>query len=206
ATQEIIVFVREYGRQHGYTFDHENTYSKMAVVNKSEYICQFEENGQMVWEATGSKFAQPYVFKKLFSKEPVLVEDYAIMKQVKSAIYLGDTFIGKSANVYASHSGDTMYRVTDNPKAGQPIVDKKTKEEIGIEPDKLKHAVTGTKGHLWKLFRSYSGKEDIDMLYYDTLVKDAIKSLESVGDASAIIDPFQLTEPRIDDEKVEIPF
>ena len=178
----------------------------MALVNKSEYICQFEDDGEMVWEATGSKFAQPYVFKKLFSKEAIVEKDYAILKQAKAPIYLGDRFIGKSANVYASLSGAEMVRVVDNPKAGEPILDKKTKESIGVQPDQLRHAVSGTKGHLWKLFSEYSGKDDIDMLYYDNMVKDAVKSLTSVGDPSLILDPFDLEEPKVDTKSLEIPF
>lgn len=85
ATPEIIQFVMDYGKQYGYTFEHEDTYQRMCLVNNAVYICR-EGNGE--WAATGTQFQIPYVFKKLFSKEPIEFEDMCETKSVTSALYL----------------------------------------------------------------------------------------------------------------------
>ena len=84
ATTEIIQFVMEFGEKYGYTFEHEATYDKMCLVNDAVYICKHDGK----WDATGAQFAVPYVFKTLFSKEPIEFDDLCETKSVKSAIYL----------------------------------------------------------------------------------------------------------------------
>lgn len=86
ATPEIIEFVQEYGRHYGYNFEHEATYEKMCLVNDAVYIAK-EQDGH--WTATGTQFAVPYVFKTLFSHEPLTFDDFCELKTVsKGAIYL----------------------------------------------------------------------------------------------------------------------
>ena len=85
ATPEIIQFVMDFGKKYGYDFEHEATYKKMCLVNDAVYIAQYD-NGE--WTATGAQFAVPYVFKTLFSKEPIEFSDLCETKSVKSAIYL----------------------------------------------------------------------------------------------------------------------
>ena len=84
ATPEIIEFVMEFGKKYGYTFEHEATYDKMCLVNDAVYICKYDGK----WDATGAQFAVPYVFKTLFSKEPIEFNDLCETKSVKSALYL----------------------------------------------------------------------------------------------------------------------
>ena len=84
ATPEIIQFVMEFGQKYGYEFEHEATYEKMCLVNDAVYICKHDGK----WDATGTQFQVPYVFKTLFSKEPIEFEDLCETKSVKSAIYL----------------------------------------------------------------------------------------------------------------------
>ena len=86
ADEEIINFVMEFGRRYGYTFEHEATYDRMCLVNDAVYIAKDKANGE--WSATGTQFAVPYVFKTLFSKEPIEFKDMCETKSVKSAIYL----------------------------------------------------------------------------------------------------------------------
>lgn len=76
ATPEIIEFVMEFGKKYGYSFEHEATYERMCLVNKSTYIAKYRDGkkaGQ--WTATGDQFKVPYVFKSLFSKEPITFDD-----------------------------------------------------------------------------------------------------------------------------------
>ena len=91
ATQEIIDFVFEFGKQYGYTFEHEATYSKFCLVNNAVYIAQYKDGKKAgKWTATGAEFAHPYVYKTLFSKEPIEFPDLCETKAVTSpsALYL----------------------------------------------------------------------------------------------------------------------
>lgn len=104
ATPEIIQFVMEFGERYGYTFEHEATYDRMCLVNNAVYIAKYKDpeeckklygyipgdnkkkGGQ--WTATGKQFAVPYVYKTLFTKEPIEIGDMAETFSVKSALYL----------------------------------------------------------------------------------------------------------------------
>lgn len=112
ATPDIIQFVVDYGKQYGYNFEHEATYDRMCLVNDAVYIAKYatvehceglygkpyvEKSKDMLkenkkhpdtWTATGTQFQVPYVFKKLFSKEDILLEDMCETKSASSAIYL----------------------------------------------------------------------------------------------------------------------
>lgn len=112
ADLRIINFVMEYGKRYGYIFEHEATYDRMCLVNDAVYIAKYatvehccelygesyvnqgkdvvkdckKHGGQ--WTATGTQFQIPYVFKKLFSKEPIEFKDMCETKSVSSALYL----------------------------------------------------------------------------------------------------------------------
>jgi hypothetical protein len=89
ATPEIIQFVMDFGKKYGYTFEHEATYDRMCLVNDAVYICKYKDGkkaGQ--WDATGTQFQIPYVFKTLFSKEPIQFEDMCETKSVTTYLYL----------------------------------------------------------------------------------------------------------------------
>jgi hypothetical protein len=85
ATEEIIKFVMEFGEKYGYTFEHEATYERMCLVNDAVYVAKYDDGS---WTATGTQFQVPYVFKTLFSKEPIEFSDMCETKSVKSALYL----------------------------------------------------------------------------------------------------------------------
>ena len=104
ATPEIIKFAMDFAKKYGYTFEHEATYEKMCLVNKSTYIAKYATPEQCEamygyipkdnkkhpgqWTATGDQFKVPYVFKTLFSKEAIEFEDLCETFSVKSALYL----------------------------------------------------------------------------------------------------------------------
>ena len=64
-------------------------------MNDAVYIAKYNEQGIInkggkhanEWTATGTQFQIPYVFKSLFSKEPIKFEDLCETKQVTSALY-----------------------------------------------------------------------------------------------------------------------
>ena len=105
ATPEIINFVMEFGREYGYTFEHEATYDRMCLVNDAVYIAKYADPNKCneiysyipkdnakhgnEWTATGAQFQIPYIFKTLFSKEPITFEDMCETKAVsKGNIYI----------------------------------------------------------------------------------------------------------------------
>ena len=52
------------------------------------YIPEKNNKKGDTWDATGTQFAVPYVFKTLFSKEPIAFSDMCETKSVSSALYL----------------------------------------------------------------------------------------------------------------------
>ena len=104
ATIDIINFVMEFGKKYGYTFEHEATYDRMCLVNDAVYIAKYADGATceklygyvpgdnrdhpLTWTATGTQFQVPYVFKTLFSKEPIVFEDMCETKSVQGALYL----------------------------------------------------------------------------------------------------------------------
>lgn len=94
ATPEIIQFCMDFAKQYGYEFEHEATYEKMCLVNDAVYIAKYSTdesvNGKHAgeWTATGTQFQVPYVFKTLFSHEPIEFRDLCETKSATSALYL----------------------------------------------------------------------------------------------------------------------
>ncbi len=161
-TKEDEQFIMEFGQKYGYTFEIEDIFKRVALINRAVLIGE-KEDGE--WEAVGAQFAHPYVYKTLFSGEEIGKEDLFETKQVKGKIYLGDNFVGRLARVYASKTGDDLWRVKDDKKG----------------------AVTGTKGFKWKLASEFKDISDVDMNYYHGLIKDAIESINKVGPSCNII-------------------
>ena len=85
ATPEIEEFVLKFGHEYGYEFETEAVFKKFCLVNDAVYIAKTDQNE---WTATGTQFAVPYVFKTLFSKEPIEFDDLCETKSVTSALYL----------------------------------------------------------------------------------------------------------------------
>lgn len=110
ADQAIIDFCMDFAKKYGYDFDHEATYEKMCIVNKAVYIAKEaldspdykkkvskylkkHPDGKAEdvtrWTATGEQFKIPFIFKNLFSHEPVVFDDYCEVFEVKEgALYL----------------------------------------------------------------------------------------------------------------------
>lgn len=177
-SDELYDFIMDYGKQYGYNFEVEHVFERICLVNNAVYIAKLADDdpdapGQ--WTATGTQFQVPYVFKKLFSKEPIEFEDLCETKEVKnSAIYLDMNeglpegehdyhFIGRVGNFCPIKPGC----------GGADLVRTSTDKDGNTKYD----SVTGTKGYRWLEAESVKilGKEgDIDLSYYDELVDAAI--------------------------------
>ena len=94
ADDSVRDFVMNFGKKYGYNFEHEATYDKICLVNDAVYIAKYSndqvnpEKKRGTWTATGAQFAHPYVFKKLFSHEPIIFKDKCETKTVTSSLYL----------------------------------------------------------------------------------------------------------------------
>ena len=175
ATPEIIQFCLDFAQKYGYTFEHEATYEKMCLVNNAVYIAKYDGH----WSATGKQFAVPYVFKTLFSHEPIVFEDMCEVKSVKTNMYLdfGDgnmNFIGKVGNFCPMINGAQLVR------EGQD-------KDGNVKYD----AVTGTKGYQWQssdIVKELGKEAEIDKSYYQKLVDDAIEEISKYGDFYSFVD------------------
>lgn len=137
ATPEIIEFVMNYGKAYGYSFEHEATYDRMCLVNDAVYIAKYnggKHDGE--WTAVGAQFQQPYVFKTLFSHEPIGYSDLCETKTVTSALYLD----------MDEHLPDVSEQEKELDKLKRKVKDGTAKEEdIQSEVDRLVSDIS--KGH-----------------------------------------------------------
>jgi hypothetical protein len=185
-TQEIIDFVSEFGKKYGYNFEHEATYSRMCLVNDAVYIAKvgWAAKAHKIgkWEATGKQFKEPYVYKTLFTHEPITLKDKCEAKQVKTALYLDM----QSETPMVNDDG-SAYRPRFIGKVGLfcPIKPGHGGGLLMREKDGAFHAATGTKGYFWleaEMVEALGKEKDIDMSYYETLVDEAIDKMATFGD------------------------
>jgi hypothetical protein len=211
ATPDIIAFVQEFGAKYGYTFEHEATYEKMCLVNDAVYIAKTEDGK---WTATGAEFKHPYVFKRLFSHEPITFRDLCETKQVKKgAMYLrfaeGDIRIGDMKDDTLPEdelvAADPAYGIPDAPDAhigrsglfvpinpDQDIY--KGGHLIVVNGDKV-GAVQGTKGYLWAEAEMIRTLQDgaIERMVFEP-VDEAVQGTGSIADVIDMSYYTQLAE------------
>lgn len=185
ATPEIIESVTEFGKKYGYDFEHEATYEKMCLVNDAVYIAKYDEFGKRnkkgkcagEWTATGTQFAQPYVYKTLFSREPIVFEDMCETKSVSTALYLD---MNENLGV-----DEHDYHFVGKVGAFCPIKPGKGGGILLREKDGKYYAAGGSKGYRWleaEMVKKLNKQDDIDLSYYRSLVDDAIASISKYGD------------------------
>ena len=186
ATPEIIQFVQDFAKEYGYEMEHECTYEKLCLVNDSAYVAKYDDKGIRnkggkhagEWTATAAEFQVPFVFKTLFSKEPIEFKDLCVTKEVtKGSLYLDYNenlpedehdykFIGKIGlfcPIKAGEGGGLLYRCQD---------------------DKY-YAAAGTKGYRWleaEAVKNAQFEDKIDMDYFHTMVDSAVEHIKEFGD------------------------
>ena len=152
----------------------------------------------------------PYVFKTLFSKEPIEFKDLCETKNVTA----GDIFLDmnegypevanleKEAAKIKKAGKEIHKELLDDIAKGHnlkfvgrvgqfcPI-----KEGCGggilyrVQNDK-NYAVTGTSGYRWlesEMVRAFKKEDCIDKRYYQKLVDDAIETIDKYGDANCFM-------------------
>ena len=240
ATPDIIQFVMDYGKMYGYNFEHEGTYDRICLVNNAVYIAKFATVEQCEklygadyvhkakdilkdnkkhggeWTATGTQFQVPYVFKKLFTKEPIQFADTCEVKSVTSAIYLDMN--EKLPNVESEEAelDKLLKKDPENPridilrdeiasghnyifigKVGQfcPVRPGVGGGVLVRDQNGKMNAVVGTTGYRWlesEVVRELHKEKDVDYSYYDELVNDAVEEISKYGDFGWFVsnDPY----------------
>lgn len=214
ATPEIIQFVMDYGKMYGYTFEHEATYERMCLVNKSTYIAKYD-TGE--WTATGEQFAVPCVFKKLFSKEEITFNDMC----ETFAVSKGDLYLDMNENLPDVSMLEKELAVIskgDREHDRQEELKKMIEEghnmifvgRVGqfcpVKPgcnggilyrvhEGKNYAAPGSTGYRWlesEMVKTLEKEEDIDKSYYLKLIDDAIKDISEYGDFEWFVsdDPY----------------
>lgn len=181
ATPEIIDFVIAFGAKYGYKFVHETTYSKMFLANDAVYIAKvgWTPDGENIgeWSATGAQFAQPYVYKSLFSHEAIDFSDYCETKAVTTALYLdmNETLTEDDHDYH--FIGKIGLFVPIKPGCGGGMLMR--------EKEGKYYAATGTKGYRWleaEMVKELGREDDIDRSYHDKLVDAAVSDISKFGD------------------------
>lgn len=193
ADDKIKDFIIKFGKEYGYTFETEANFEKFCLVNDAVYVAKFKDGKHAgEWTATGAQFAVPYVFKKLFSKEPIEFEDMCETKSVSTALYLKepesiiDLDTGKEIVLGKSDEPDFVGRIglfcPIKPGRGGKELLRVSKDKDGnVKYD----AATGTKGYYWlesEAVKNLGKEDDIDRSYYDKLVDNAIETISQYGD------------------------
>lgn len=166
-----IEFVQKFAQKYGYQFEVEGVYERLVLINDAVLVGFI--NGE--WDAVGARFAQPYVYKTLFSKEKIEFDDLTESRSVKKGtMYIESeegemSFIGR-VGVFCpmKTSGGTLYRVQGEKK----------------------YAVTGTKGYKWlpaEAVKTLGKEDDIDLSYFEAAVEEALKKIADFGDPTIFL-------------------
>jgi hypothetical protein len=178
ATPEIIEEVAAFGKKYGYDFEHEATYDRFCLVNDAVYIARYKggkKDGQ--WTATGAQFAQPYVYKTLFAKEPIVFSDTCETKSVTTAMYLDMTEL--------LPEGEHDYHFVGKVGSFCPVISGVGGGQLFREKEGKYYAVGGTKGYRWmeaEMVQTLQLEESIDLSYYRKLVDESVKDISAYGD------------------------
>jgi len=167
-----IDFIKEFGKKYGYTFEVEGVYDRLVLINDAVLVGRM--NGK--WEAVGARFAQPYVYKSLFTKEPLDFEDYVETRAVKiGKMYIEQddeemNFVGRIGRFCPmTKGGGALYRVTNEGK---------------------KYAVTATTGYKWQqadIVKTLELQADIDVSYFEVAAEKALEKIAKFGDPTIFL-------------------
>ena len=208
ATPEIMDFVVKFGHEYGYDFETEAEYVKYCLVNDAVYIAKDKEGK---WTAVGTQFQIPYVYKTLFSKEPIEFDDICETKTVTSALYLDmnedlpdvtefeaqrEKAFKKDPNydpteidleIAKGHNYIFVGRVGSfcpmKAGAGGGWL---CREAVDNRTGNKKYvSATGAKGYRWmesEMVRELGKESEIDISYYTSLVDEAVDTISQYGD------------------------
>ena len=178
--EKIAQFICEYGKKYGYTFEVEDEFDRICLVNDAVYIAK-ETNGK--WTATGAQFAHPVIFKTLFSKEPIEFKDLCETKSVSTSLYLD-----MNENL---PEGEHDYKFVGKVGSFVPVKTGAGGGELVAKRGDGYAAATGTKGYRWlesEMVKQLGKENDICKEYYQDLIDKAADNISKFGDIEWFID------------------
>ena len=187
ADDDIIQDVMEFGVGYGYDFEHEATYDRLALVNNAVYIARTKPGRKpSYWTATGAQFKHPYVFKTLFSHEPLDFKDLCETKEVKGKMYI-DYSVDKP-----SYSSETSTEPVFIGRVGEfcPMKEGAGGGSLFVIDGEKRRNVTGTSDRLWMssdMVKTLHKEDDIDMDYFRQLADAAMENIGRFGDVERFI-------------------
>lgn len=143
-TDEILDYVVKRGHDYGYTFETEHTWNRLCLIDDAQFIGLHDyddPDSPFTWDATGKKFQVPYIYKSLFTHEPIAFQDMCETFTVNAgALHLVfdegtdkevDKYIGRVGQFtpVLTGKGAHLYRVNDGKRyAASGSTNKETKE------------------------------------------------------------------------------
>lgn len=196
-TPEIEEFILKFGKDHGYSFEIEAVYDRICLVNRAVYIARYsmehpDEEERWKWTATGDQFKQPYIFKTLFSKEPISFEDMCETKTVQTALYLDmneNLAEGEHDYVFIGKAG-LFCPVQEGCGGGLLLRDAGEGKFASAE---------GAKGYRWmeaEMVKLLQLEDKIDRSYYNRLVDEAKDDISTYCDFERFVseEPFEMPD------------
>lgn len=199
---EIQKLIYETGLRYGYTFEVEHIFDRICLVNNAVYIGHCAEDDPESpghWEATGKQFQVPYVYKKLFTHEPIEFDDLCETKTVNSNLYLDMNEDQEQLKAWHKETGEGSFEL--NPTTGEevyhnyifvgkaglfcPILPGRGGGLLLREAGDKYYSATGSKDYRWlesEVVANLGKEKDIDLSYYDRLVDEAADAIRSFGD------------------------
>ena len=213
ATNDIIKFVMDYGKLYGYNFEHEATYERMCLITKADYVARYytQEAAQAKygyvpsdlydhggeWTETGDWFKDSYLFKTLFTHEPITLEDMFEVNSVTTALYLDmNENLSKDEHkyVFVGKCG-AFCPVLPGTGGGELVRENKGKFD----------SANGAKGYRWKEYetvRTLNLENEVDRSYYDKRAEAAKAEIEKFGPFDLFVSDY----PYPDDHKPDLPW
>lgn len=217
-SEDIKQFIFNFGKDYGYDFEVEHVFEKICLINDAVYVGKLSKkdpDDPGKWTATGARFQHPYIFKTLFSHEPIVFKDMCETKEVKGdwAIYLDmNEDLDDPIRLEVEYNKLSGKFPPDHPmliELRSKISECHNYQFVGrvglfcpIRPDagggrlvkskdRYKYdAVTGSTGYRWleaELVKELKKDHDIDENYFRALVDDAISEISKFGDPEAFI-------------------
>ena len=183
ADQFIADFVTAFGKEYGYTFETEANFERFCLVNDAVYVARYKDGKHAgEWTATGTQFQVPYVFKKLFSKEPIEFDDLCETKAVSTALYLDmNEELGEDLHDYRFVGKVGRFCPIKEGHGGGELL-REGKDKDG----NIKYSsATGAKGYRWleaEMVKTLGKEDSINHSYYWSLVDDAVSTISKFGD------------------------
>lgn len=242
ATQELIDYCMQRANDYGYEFEHECTYDRICLINGSTYIAKYDDKGirnkggkhANDWVAVAEQFQVPYVFKTLFSKEPIEFKDKCEVFSVKE----GDIYI----DMNEGYPDVSMYEkdlkvIQSKYKKGEVNDTTYEKELARLEPeiekghnyifvgrvgqfspikegcgggvlyrikDGVKYAVQGTKGYRWLESEVVKSMNKEQDINEDYYIRLVDDAIVAI-DKYGDFERFVSDEPYISDNFMDIP-